>query len=197
MISGEETPKDRKSGGLMQIDWQKTIEEILADKLACPRCGGFTEEIYAGYTREPWGADYAPRCRFCTRKEDCDARKLVILCAACVHELHLRARAVDQESLMTMFLNDCRKDLDEALDYLVEYWQEDLDVPPEETDKRLEDFDAEAFAEEDQSRRRLEEEYLTYHRWFREHGLHIPEPGWRSEYVEEILELGYPTLLGD
>jgi hypothetical protein len=47
------------------------------------------------------------------------------------------------------------------------------------------------------ARRRLEEEYLTYHRWFREHGLHIPEPGWRSEYVEEILALSYQTLLGD
>src|SRR3990172_3219428 len=185
------------SGGLMQIDWQKTIEEILADKLACPRCGGFTEEILAGYTREPWGADFAPRCRFCNRKEDCDARKLVILCLACAQELQLRARTVDQETLMTMLLTDCRKDLDEALDYLVEYWQEDLEVPPEDMEKRLEDFDAEAFTEEDQSRRRLEEEYLTYHRWFRGHGLRVPESGWRSEYAEEILALGYPTLLGD
>lgn len=181
----------------MQIDWQKTIEEILADKSACPRCGALTEEIVAGYTREPWGAEYAPRCRFCSQREDCDARKLVVLCASCAQELRLRARRADQETLMVMLLNDCRKDLDECLDYLAEYWQEDLDVPPEEADKRLEEHDPEAFAEEDQARRRLEEEYLSYHRWFREHGLRIPDPGWRTDYVEEIIALGYTTLLGD
>jgi len=93
----------------MQIDWDKTIEEILAEKAACPRCGGFTEELLAGYTREPWGADYAPRCQFCTRKDDCDARKLVVLCGKCAGELQLRARAVDQQALMTMLINDCRK----------------------------------------------------------------------------------------
>jgi hypothetical protein len=181
----------------MQIDWDKTIDEILAEKLACPRCGGFGQEMVAGYTREPWGAEYAPRCQFCTRKEDCDARKLVVLCAACAHELGLRVRPVDQEGLMAMLLADCRKDLEECLDYLIEYWQEDLDVPPQDADKRLEDVDPDVYAEEDEARRRLEEEYLGYHRWFRERGLRIPDPGWRSEYVEELIEHGYRTLLGD
>jgi hypothetical protein len=64
-------------------------------------------------------------------------------------------------------------------------------------EKRLEEFDPETFAEEDDARHRLEDEYLSYHRWFREHGLRIPEPGWRSEYAEEILSLGYSTLLGE
>ncbi len=181
----------------MQIDWDKTIDEILADKIACPRCGSFSEDIVAGYTREPWGADYAPRCQSCTRKEDCDARKLVILCAGCAGELQLRSRPVDQQTLMVMLLNDCRKDLEECLDYLAEYWQEDLDVPPSEGDKRLEEFDPETFAEEDEARRHLEEEYLTYHRWFREHDLRIPDPSWRAEYVEELIARGYNTLLGD
>jgi len=181
----------------MQIDWQQTIEEILADKMACPRCGTFAEEVVAGYTREPWGVDYAPRCRFCTKKEDCDSRKLVVLCGACAVELRLRAHPVDQETLMVMLLTDCRKDLDECLDYLVEFWQEDLDVPPDEQDKRLEEYDPDAFAEEDETRRRLEDEYLSYHRWFREHALRIPEAGWRGEYAEEILSLGYTTQLGE
>ena len=136
----------------MQIDWDKTIDEILADKLACPRCGSFTDEIVVGYTHEPWGADYAPRCQLCNRKEECDARKLVVLCAGCAGELQLRARHVDQITLMTMLLNDCRKDLEECLDYLIEYWQDDLDVPPQEADKRLEEFDQETFAEEDETR---------------------------------------------
>jgi hypothetical protein len=181
----------------MQIDWEKTLDEILADKTACPRCGSFTEEIVAGYSREPWSAEYAPRCQFCTRREDCDARKLVVLCAGCAAELGLRARRVDQQTLMTMLLNDCRKDLEECLDYLAEYWQEDLDVPPEDAEKRLDEYDADVFAEEDEARRRLEEEYLTYHRWFREHHLRIPDAAWRSEYVEEIVAQGYTTALGD
>lgn len=181
----------------MQIDWDKTLEDILGDKMTCPRCGGFTSDTVAGYSRAPWAADYAPRCQFCTRKEDCDARKLVVLCEGCARELGLRARRVDQETVMGMLLDDCRKDLEECLEYLAEYWQEDLEVPPEEADKRLEEYDPEVFAEEDEGRRRLEEEYLSYHRWFREHGLRIPNPTWRAEYVEEIVALGYPTLLGD
>ncbi len=181
----------------MQIDWDKTIDEILADRMSCPRCGAFSDDIVTGYTREPWGTEYAPRCQFCTRKEDCDARKLVVLCAGCAKELGVRARRVDQETLMTMLMNDCRKDLEEYLDYLAEYWQEDLDVPPQDVDKRLEEFAPDVFAEEDEARRRLEDEYLTYHRWFRERALRIPDAAWRSEYVEEMRALGYPTTLGD
>ena len=181
----------------MQIDWDKTIEEILAEKSSCPRCGNFTENIVAGYTREPWGADYAPRCQFCDRKDDCEARKLVVLCEACAKELQLRSRRVDQPTVMTMIINDCRKDLEEALDYLAEYWQEDLDVPPDATDKRLEEFDRKAFDDESEARKKLEEEYRTYHRWFREHKVRVPDPAWRAEYVEELIALGYTTLLGD
>ena len=181
----------------MQIDWDKTIDEILGDRVSCPRCGSFNEQLVAGYTREPWGVDYAPRCQFCKRKDDCDARKLIVLCEGCARELRLRSRPVDQQTMMAMLLNDCRKDLEECLEYLAEYWQEDLDVPLEDGEKRLEEFDQEAFAEEDEARRRLEEEYLTYHRWFREHGLRVPDPGWRGEYVEELIELGYTTVLGE
>jgi hypothetical protein len=181
----------------MQIDWDKAIEEILSERLTCPRCERFTEDVVAGYTREPWGSDYAPRCQFCNRKDECDARKLVVLCNACAQELALRARAVDQTQLMTMLLNDCRRDLEECLDYLLEYWQDDLDVPPDSADKRLEEFAPDVFAEEDDARRRLEEEYLTYHRWFRDHRIRVPDPGWRSEYAEEIVGLGYTTQLGD
>ncbi len=181
----------------MQIDWDKTIDEILAEKTACVRCGRLTEEIVAGYTREPWGADYAPRCQSCTNKEDCDARKLVIVCTTCARELGLRARRVDQQAMMVLLLNDCRKDLEECLAYLAEYWQEDLDVPPEDANKRLEEFAPDVFAEEVEARRRLEDEYLTHHRWFREHGLRLPEPGWRADYAEDIIALGYSSLLGD
>ncbi|MEX0749429.1 MAG: hypothetical protein WD359_01355, partial [Dehalococcoidia bacterium] len=88
-------------------------------------------------------------------------------------------------------------DLEDCLDYLADYWQEDLDVDPNDTTARLEEVDPEIFAEEDAWRRKLEEEYLTLHRRFRDKNVRIPNPGWRGEYVEEILSLGYTTLLGE
>lgn len=181
----------------MQIDWEQTLEDILADKVSCPRCGALTPSVVAGYSRSPDVAAYAPRCQHCTRKDDCDARKLVVVCETCARDLRLRARRVDQEGMMSMLVNDCRKDLEECLDYLADYWQEDLDIDPADVGRRLEEVDPEVFEEEDGWRRRLEEEYLSYHRWFRERGLRIPNPGWRSDYVEEVLALGYTTLLGD
>ncbi len=98
---------------------------------------------------------------------------------------------------MALLLGECRKDLEESLDYLEEDWQEDLDVSPEEMTSRLEELAPEVFEEETAWRARLEEEYLTYHRWFREHNLRIPDPEWRSHYVEEVITLGYATSLGD
>jgi hypothetical protein len=181
----------------MQIDWAKTIEDIFENQATCPRCQVFTPELVAGYSRAPWAAEYAPRCQNCTHKEDCESRKLLFLCAACAQELRLRARPVDQEGMMTLLIQDCRKDLEECLDYLAEYWQEDLDVPPEEAESRLEDVAPDVFEEESAWRARLEEEYLTYHRWFREHHMRLPEPEWRSQYVEEVIGLGYTTALGD
>jgi hypothetical protein len=99
--------------------------------------------------------------------------------------------------MMTLLMEDCRKDLEECLDYIADYWQEDLDLPPEDVTSRLEDVAPDVFEEETSWRGRLEEEYLSYHRWFREHNLRIPEPEWRAHYVEEVIDLGYPTSLGD
>lgn len=181
----------------MQIDWDKTIDDILADKIACLRCGSLSTTLVAGYSRSPATSDYAPRTHNCKNKEECDARRLVIVCEQCARELRLRANPVDQEGMMTLLLNDCRKDLEDCLDYLADYWQEDLDVDPNQIDARLEDVDPEIFKEEDEWRHKLEEEYLTYHRWFRENNRRVPNAGWRSEYVEEIATLGYKTLLGD
>jgi len=181
----------------MQIDWVKTIEDILTNQVTCPRCGVLTPQLVAGYSQAPWAAEYAPRCQSCSHKDDCDSRKLVFFCDSCARDLRLRARPVDQEEMMTLLLNDCRKDLEECLDYLADYWQEDLDVDPEETGSRLEDVAPDVFEEENAWRTRLEEEYLGYHRWFREHNLHVPEPEWRGRYVEEVIGLGYSTLLGD
>ncbi len=181
----------------MQIDWNRTINEILGSKIACRRCGSLNNEIVVGYSRAPEAGAWAPRHQYCPNPEECDARKLVVVCEDCAQELRLRARKVDEEGLMVTLLNECRRDLEEVLDYLAEYWMEDLDIDPEDMDKRLEEVAPDVFAEENEVRLRLEEEYLSYHRWLREHGKRIPDPGWRSEYVEDIIELGYTTLLGD
>lgn len=181
----------------MQIDWSKAIEDILAEQVHCPRCGVLTPQLVAGYSRAPWAAEYAPRCANCTHKEDCESRKLVFLCESCAAELRLRAHPVDQEGMMTLLMGDCRRDLEECLDYLAEYWQEDLDLEPEEANARLEDVAPDIFEEESGWRARLEEEYLSYHRWFRDHKVRVPDPEWRSHYVEEIIGLGYTTTLGD
>jgi hypothetical protein len=181
----------------MQIDWNQTINEILRDKVACRRCGSLNSEIVVGYSRSPEAAEWSPRHHDCGNKEECEARKLVVVCERCARELRLRARKVDEEGMMAMVMEECRRELEDALDYLADYWMEDLDIDPDDTDKRLEEVDPEVFQEEMDARRRLEEEYLALHRWFREHGRRIPDPGWRSEYVEEIIALGYTTLLGD
>src|SRR5688572_14139091 len=157
----------------MQFDWARTIEDIFANQVACPRCEVLTPQLVAGYSRAPWAAEYAPRCQNCTHKEDCDSRKLVFLCEGCAKELRLRARPVDQEGMMNLLMEDCRKDLEECLDYLAEYWLEDLDVEPDEPAARLEDVAPDVFEDETAWRAKLEEEYLRYHAWFRENKLRI------------------------
>lgn len=181
----------------MEIDWFRTIEDILDSQASCPRCGVLAPQLLAGYSREHWAAYVAPRCHDCKDKVDCDSRKLVFLCEKCAMELRLRARPVDQAGMMVLLLQDCREDLQESLEYLAEFWQEDLDIAPEDVNSRLDEFAPEVFDEESSHRSELEEEYLTYHRWFREKGIRVPESEWRFRYVEDIIAIGYKTQLGD
>ncbi len=181
----------------MQIDWQSAINDILSKKLSCPRCGSLADEVLVGYLRLPEAADWAPLCEGCTKRENCDSRKFVLLCESCATAVRLRGRKVDEDEFMNALLEECRRGLEETLDYLADFWREDLDIDPEEMDKRLEEVDADLFDEENNWRHYLEEQYLKIHQWFRERHSAIANPGWRSEYVEDIIALGYPTLLGD
>jgi hypothetical protein len=181
----------------MRIDWDKAINDIFADKVTCLRCGKLSPQIVVGYSRSPEAAAYSPRQHECPHKDECDARRLVVVCEACARELRIRARAVDEETMMGLILSECRRELDDCLDYLADYWQEDLDIGPDEMDRRLEEVDPAVFEDEARRREKLEDEYLQLHTWFREHAKPIPDPGWRSEYVEEIIGLGYTTKLGD
>lgn len=181
----------------MQIDWEETINRMFGDVVSCPRCGLDREMLVIGYSRKPSLNGYAPRHRNCPRGEDCDARKLITLCEECARQEGLHGTPGDAIQALETYMLDCRRDLEESLDYLAEYWRDDYELSPEEVDSSLEDVDPDVFREETQWRQRLEEEYLRYHREFRDRKRRIPTPGWRSEYAEEIRALGYDTLLGD
>ncbi len=185
------------SADKMQIDWQRAINDILASKLSCPRCGTLVDEAMVGYVRTPEAAQWAPLCEGCTKRDTCDARKFVILCPSCAAEARLRGRSVNEQGFMLALMEECRRTLDESLEYISDYWREDLDVDPDEMDKRLEDVEPDLFKEEDTWRRYVEERYLKVHSWLRERHIAVPNPGWRSEYVEEVIVAGYTTLLGD
>jgi hypothetical protein len=181
----------------MQLDWDKAINEILSEKLTCQSCGTLGDEMVVGYTREPSAAEFALRCRDCTDKSDCDARKLVVVCEPCARIHRVNGELMDETGMMTMMLEECRSNLDDSIDYLSTYWKEETDVTFDEMQKGLQEVDPEHFREEDAWRTKLEEEYLQLHRWFRERRIRIPDPGWRSEYVEQVISLGCTTLLGD
>ena len=181
----------------MQIDWQRAINDILAGKLSCPRCGALVDEVMVGYLRTPEAAAWAPLCERCPKRDHCDARKFVLLCPSCAVEARLRGRPVNEPAFMYALLDECCRVLEETIDYISDYWREDLDTDPEEMDKRLEEIDPDLFEEEVTWRRYVEERYLKIHAWLRERRMAIPNPGWRSEYVEDVIGAGYTTLLGD
>ncbi|OAI43769.1 hypothetical protein AYO38_02540 [bacterium SCGC AG-212-C10] len=182
---------------MQTFDWDKTINEILSGQMTCQACGVLGEEMVVGYTRVPEAAEFAIRCRDCVDKSDCDARKLVVVCPACARTYRVNGELTNEAGMMSAMLDETRHNLEESIDYLASYWKEDNDLDYDDMDKRLDEVDPELFREEDSWRSRLEEEYLQFHRWFREHHAPIPDPGWRSQYVEDVIALGYTTLLGD
>jgi hypothetical protein len=181
----------------MQINWERTINDLLADRLTCPRCGSESEELVAGYSRKPELNEFAPRHKNCPRGVECEARKLITLCEPCSRAERLRGTVSDAGQLLEVYMLDCRRDLEESLDYLAEYWRDEIELSEDDYDLEFEEVAPEAFREEQEWRERLEMEYLRYHHEFRERNRRIPAPGWRSEYAEEIRALGYDTTLGD
>ena len=179
------------------LDWDKAINDILASKLTCQACGALADEMVVGYTRSVDAAEFALRCKDCVDKTDCDARKLVVVCEPCARKYRVNGQLMDETGMMSVMMDECRHNLEESVDYLAGYWKEDAEVEFEDMSKRLDEVDPELFQEEDGWRTRLEEEYMQLHRWFREHRRPIPDPGWRSQYAEEVIILGYKTLLGD
>src|SRR3989304_7111057 len=114
----------------MQSDGQRAINDTLAKKLACPRCGSFTDDVFVGYLRTPEASEWAPLCEGCTKRENCDARKFVLLCENCSTEVRLRGRRVDEDGFMHSLMEECRRNLEETLDYLPGYWRGGPDIGP-------------------------------------------------------------------
>ena len=119
----------------MQINWEEAINQIFADRLVCPRCGQDHETMIIGYSRKPSLNPYAPRHRNCPRGEECEARKLITLCGDCARIERLRGTTVDATQALETYMLDCRRDLEESLDYLAEYWRDDIDLADEDLDR--------------------------------------------------------------
>jgi len=181
----------------MSVDWDKTINEILSGTLACQACNALGDEMIVGYTRSPEAAEFAARCQDCADKSDCDARKLVVVCESCADRYRVNGQLMDEAGWMGVQLDECRRNLEESLDYLSTYWKEEAEVEYSDMSRKLEEVDPDTFREEDGWRARMEEEYLRIHRWFRDHNVRVPDPGWRSQYVEDVVALGYSSRLGD
>ncbi len=181
----------------MAVDWDKTINEILAGTLACQACEALGDEMIVGYTRSAEAAEFAMRCQDCADKSDCDARKLVVVCEACADRYRVNGQPMDEAGWMGVQLDECRRNLEESLDYLSTYWKEEAEIEYADMSRKLEEVDPETFREEDGWRARMEEEYLRLHRWFRDHNVRVPDAGWRSQYVEDVIALGYTSRLGD
>jgi hypothetical protein len=181
----------------MNFDWEEALGEIFGGDLVCRRCGLDQTELVAGYSRTPALSKYAARHGSCAEGDQCDARKLVALCASCARIERLRGVAQTGAQLLETYLLDCRVDLDEAVQFLAEYWRDDPDLTDEQLDGTFEQANPELFAHETELRRQLELEYLGYHQELRARLQRIPDPGWRSSYVEDVRDLGYDTALGD
>src|SRR4030042_7012409 len=63
----------------MQIDWGKTIDDILASNISCLRCGRMDPYACVGYSRSATAAEYAPRCQSCSRQDGWEARNVAAL----------------------------------------------------------------------------------------------------------------------
>ena len=181
----------------MSVDWDKTINEILAGRLACQACDALGDEMIVGYTRSTEAAEFAARCQDCTDKSDCDARKLVVVCEPCANRYRVNGELMTEAGWMGVQLDETRRNLEESLDYLSTYWKEEAEIEFADMSRKLEEVDPDTFREEDGWRARMEEEYLRIHRWFRDHRVRVPDPGWRSQYVEDVVALGYTSRLGD
>ena len=181
----------------MSVDWDKTINEILSGTLACQACNALGDEMIVGYTRSAEAAEFAARCQDCTDKSDCDARKLVVVCEPCANRYRVNGELMTEADWMGVQLDETRRNLEESLDYLSTYWKEEVEVEYADMSRRLEEVDPDTFREEDGWRAQMEEEYLRIHRWFRDHRVRVPDPAWRSQYVEDVVALGYTSRLGE
>ena len=182
----------------MQINWEEAINQIFQDRLTCPRCSTDNTSLVVGYSRRPTLNRFAPRHQECPRGEECEARKLITLCSSCAAEERLPGADADADQMLETYMLDCRRDLEDALDYVADLWRDDFELETESLEQGLEDVAPEVFRDET-TLARTPWRPSTSATTRSSAGGHAasPTPGWRSEYVEELRALGYETLLGE
>jgi len=151
----------------MHIDWRREVNDATAVKIVCEEC----EQEVAVAIRA-------------------NGR---LLCRACAEALGQSGREVSYEKILHQVLLDMRGRLDDWAG-LLERSCELRRQGRGNNGVLLEDRDWNRLVER---YRRLEEYYLALHRVFRRRDFPIPDPGWRSTYVERVINCGYTSKLGD
>jgi hypothetical protein len=113
-----------------------------------------------------------------------------LYCGSCADQLGVAGSTVSYETLLAQLLREMRTRLDEWATHLEKQLERRrrADVDPLQED--LDALQVERY-------RGLEDQYLSLHRAFRRRGYAIPNPGWRSAYVERVINCGVPSKLGD
>ena len=181
----------------MSVDWDKTINEILAGTLACQACNALGDEMVVGYTRSTEAAEFAARCQECTDKSDCDARKLVVVCEACASRYRVNGQLMTEAGWMGVQLDECRRNLEESLDYLSTYWKEEAEIEFADMSRKLEEVDPDTFREEDgwagppDGGRVLCASTAVISD--RQRACAVPTQAGASQYVKTLVALGYTS----
>ncbi|MHB1417849.1 MAG: hypothetical protein ACYC1C_21575 [Chloroflexota bacterium] len=151
----------------MEIDWRQEVNEATAVKMVCDICAG-----------ECATAVYA------------DHR---LLCPQCAASAGLHGREVSYEKVLHNMLQQVREHLNQWACVL-----EDLAFRHDRPVASVGDAEPPAnWRWLSKHYGSVEEHYLHLHRIFRREGYPIPSPGWRSAYVERVVNCGYPSRLGD
>lgn len=150
----------------MEIDWRREVNEATAVKFICDGCEG--EFAVVTYV---------------------DRR---LLCPACAGSLGLGGRQISYEAILESLLFEMRHRLDEWATALEEFSR----LRAREIAAAPAIPSGAAWERLVQRYRQLEEYYLALHAIFRRQGHPIPEPGWRSAYVERVVNCGFASKLG-
>ena len=183
----------------MQLDWDKAINEILSEKMTCQACGATgrrdDRRLHARSLRRRV-RDALQRMRRQDRLRRAQARRRLRSRARAQHRVN--GEVMDEAGMMGVLLDECRRNLEDSIDYLATYWKEEIEVDYDDMAEGARRSRPGAF----QGRRRVA---FAARRGVppapplvpRAPCAHPGSRGGAANYVEEVIGLGYTTLLGD